>query len=223
LKPALDALDKDRQYGFGQDFGRVADLSIIAPIEIGRTLKRNVPFTVEMRNVPFEQQRQVLFYICDRLPRFIGGHMDAGGNGAYLAEVAAQRYGPLRIEQVKMTADWYLQNFPPLKAAIEDGYLWFPKDADELDDLALVQTVRGIPRIPDLRTKASDGKKRHGDFAVALVLAYARTRANLVEFGYRSASTDASAAARGDYPDNDDDDRRDWWRSPLGAGLRGGT
>ena len=81
--------------GFGQDFGRFADRSIIAPIEIGKTLKRTVPFNVEMLNIPFEQQRQVLFYICDRLPRFIGGKMDASGNGAYLAEVAAQRYGAL--------------------------------------------------------------------------------------------------------------------------------
>lgn len=222
LEGPLKALDKDRQHGFGQDFARVADLSVIAPIEIGKTLKRTVPFTVEMRNVPFEQQRQVLFYICDRLPRFVGGKMDAGGNGSYLAEVAAQKYGALRIDQVKLTADWYLENFPPMKAAMEDGYLWYPKHADLIDDLALVQTIRGIPRIPDLRTTGGDGKKRHGDFAVALVLAYAQTRANLVEFAYRSASTDAATAARGDLPNDGDDADRDWWRSPLGAGLRGG-
>ena len=219
LQTLLKALDPDRQHGFGQDFGRVSDLSVIAPIEIGRTLKRRVPFAVELRNIPFEQQRQVLFYICDRLPRFIGGKMDAGGNGAYLAEVAAQKYGALRIEQVRFTADWYLENFPPMKAALEDGHLWIPKDADQLDDLALLQTVRGIPRVPDIRNKGADGKKRHGDFAIALVLAYAQTRAKLWEADYRSASS--QAAVPGDLPDDSDDDRRPWWKPPLGASIRG--
>lgn len=217
LNPLLDALDKDRQHAFGQDFARVSDLSVIAPIEIGKTMKRTVPFVVEMRNIPFEQQRQILFYICDRLPRFIGGKMDANGNGAYLAEVAAQKYGPLRVERVSLTAEWYLENFPPLKTAFEDGAVWIPKDADQLDDLALVQMIRGVPRIPDIRTKGADGKKRHGDFAVALVLAYAQTRANVVEFGYRSASTERDGLSGGP----DESSERDWFKPPLGAGLRG--
>lgn len=220
LEPALNGLDKTRQHGFGQDFGRVSDLTDIAPIEIGQTLKRTVPFVVELRNIPFEQQRQVLFFVCDRLPRFIGGKMDAGGNGAYLAEVAAQKYGPLRIEQLKLTSQWYLENFPPMKAALEDGSLWIPRDADLLDDMALVTTIKGVPQIPPIRTKGQDGKKRHADFAVALVLAYAQTRSKLVEFGYRGAG---DSAAPGDGPPDDQDDTRDWWRQPLGAGLRGGV
>lgn len=225
LEGELNGLDKDRQHAFGQDFGRVSDLSVIAPIEIGRTLKRTVPFAVELRNIPFEQQRQILFFICDRLPRFVGGKMDAGGNGAYLAEVAAQKYGALRIEQIKFTPEWYLENFPPLKAAFEDGYIWIPKDAEQLDDLALVQMIRGIPRIPDVRTKDKEGKKRHADFAVALVLAYAQTRAQLVEFGYRSAATDTSGNGRSALASDEDDDGG--WsrvgRAPLGARMRGFT
>ena len=219
LKEPLKALDQDRQHAFGEDFGRVSDLTDIVPIEIGKTLRRTVPFVVELRNIPFEQQRQVLFYVCDHLPRFIGGKMDATGNGAYLAEVAAQRYGPLRIEQVKLTAQWYLENFPPMKAAFEDGSLLVPKDADFLDDLALVTTIRGIPQIPAVKTVGQDGKKRHGDFAVALALGYAQTRSGVVEFGYRSVSADAvqtegSGSAFGE-------EEQAWWRSPLGARLRG--
>lgn len=226
LQPLLKALDADRQHAFGQDFGRVSDLSVWVPIEIGKTLRRTVPFWVEMRNIPFEQQRQVLFYGCDRLPHFVGGKMDATGNGAYLAEVAAQKYGPMRIEQVKMSAEWYIENFPPLKAALEDGTILLPADADGIDDLALIQTIRGIPQVPPVRTKGADGKKRHADLAVALVLAYAQTRAQLVEFGYRSPNSrdQAGDAARGG-PRDDDDDRggsRRWWRSPLGARIRGG-
>lgn len=231
LKPALDALDPERQHGFGQDFGRVTDLSVIAPIEIGKALRRTVPFVVELRNIPFEQQRQVLFYICDRLPRFTGGKMDATGNGAYLAEVAAQKYGMTRIEQLKLNATWYLENFPPLKAAFEDGAIIVPKDAELIDDLALVRTVRGIPQIPDVRTKAADGKKRHGDFAVALVLAYAQTLTDAWEAGYRGVNDNARSdtAMRAEQARDGDDDipdrdgaRSDWWRSPLGRGMRGG-
>ncbi len=219
LEGPLKALDQDRQHAFGHDFARVSDLSVLTPIEIGKTLKRTVPFVVEMRNIPFEQQRQVLFYVCDRLPRFIGGKMDATGNGAYLAEVAAQRYGVLRIEQVKMTAQWYLENFPPMKAAFEDAALFVPQDAYLLDDLALVTTVRGIPQIPAVKTAEANGKKRHGDFAVSLVLAYAQTRSGVVEFDYRSASTDAAGQTGSIF--GDEDEGRAWWRQPLGASLRG--
>lgn len=219
LQPLLKLLDPDRQHGFGQDFARISDLSEITPIEIGKTLKHTVPFVVEMRGIPFEQQKQVLFYVCDGLPRFIGGKMDATGNGAYLAEVAAQKYGSQRIEQVKLTAQWYLENFPPLKTAFEDGSILIPKSADLADDLGLVQTIRGIPQIPPARTTGADGKKRHADFAVSLVLAYAQTRSGVVEFGYRSASTDrASVAAM--LPDESDDNARAWWKPPLGARIR---
>ncbi|MET4199113.1 phage FluMu gp28-like protein [Bradyrhizobium sp. LA8.1] len=219
LEPLLKKLDPERQHAFGQDFARNLDLSVLIPIEIGKTLRRTVPFWIEMSNIPFEQQRQVLFYLCDGLPRFVGGKMDASGNGAYLAEVAAQKYGPLRIEQVKMSTEWYLENFPPLKSAFEDGSILLPKDADGLDDLALVQTIKGVPRVPDIRTKGADGKKRHGDVAIALVLAYAQTRANLVEFDYRSAATRDPENPSGD---EDRDTGRAWWKAPLGARIRGG-
>ncbi|UGA45998.1 terminase family protein [Bradyrhizobium quebecense] len=221
LEEPLKALDQDRQHAFGEDFGRVSDLTDIVPIEIGKTLKRTVPFVAELRNIPFEQQRQVLFYICDRLPRFIGGKMDATGNGAYLAEVAAQRYGALRIEQVKLSTQWYLENFPPMKAAFEDGSLLVPKDDDLLGDLALVTTVRGIPQIPAVKTDGKDGKKRHGDFAVALALGYAQTRSGVREVGYRSQSTDDGRSPLEDTGGDPVGGARDWWRPPMGARLRG--
>lgn len=220
LEPLLKKLDPERQHAFGQDFARNVDLSVLAPIEIGKTLRRAVPFWIEMSNIPFEQQRQVLFFLCDGLPRFVGGKMDASGNGAYLAEVAAQKYGQLRIEQVKMSTEWYLENFPPLKAAFEDGSILLPKDADGIDDLALVQTIKGVPRVPDIRTKGADGKKRHGDVAIALVLAYAQTRGKLIEFDYRSVTQRDPENPSGE---EDSDAGRAWWKAPLGARIRGGT
>jgi phage FluMu gp28-like protein len=128
------------------------------------------------------------------------------------------------IEQVKLSSAWYLEHMPPLKAAFEDGMIIIPSDDDLLGDLALVRTISGIPQIPPIRTIGADGKKRHGDFAVALALAYAQTRADVVEFDYRGLASKASADIH-DRPRHDDDTDRgargEWWRSPLGARLRG--
>jgi phage FluMu gp28-like protein len=186
LEAPLKALDPALVHAFGEDFGRVGDLTVIAPIALARTTRREVPFVVELRNIPFEQQRQVLFFIADRLPRLLGGAMDATGNGAYLAEVAMQRYGALRIAQLKLNAGWYLENFPPLKAAFEDGMILFPADSELLNDLAMVRVIGGVPQIPPVRTSVAGGKKRHADFAVALVLAYFATRVHFAEYGYET-------------------------------------
>jgi phage FluMu gp28-like protein len=51
----------------------------------------------------------------------------------------------LRIEQVKPTEAWYLENFPSLKADFEDGMILLPTDDDLLGDLALVKMIRGVP------------------------------------------------------------------------------
>lgn len=107
LKPLLAKLDPSTRSYYGMDFGRSGDLSVLWPLLEDQGLVRRVPFLVELRNVPFRQQEQILFYIVDRLPRFMAGAMDARGNGQYLAEVAMQRYGSTRIEQVMLTEGWY--------------------------------------------------------------------------------------------------------------------
>jgi phage FluMu gp28-like protein len=147
------------------------------PLLQHQNLVRQVPFVVELRNVPFRQQEQIAFYLLDRLPRFMGGAFDARGNGQFLAEVAMQRYGASRIQQVMLTENWYREHMPPVKAALEDGTLnGLPKDADILADLRAVQVVRGVPRIPDTRSTGEDKGKRHGDAAVAVALAYFASR-----------------------------------------------
>lgn len=178
LLPLLAALPADCRHGFGEDFGRSGDLTVVAPITVTRTLVRRVPFLVELRNVPFRQQEQVLFFIVDRLPRLAGGALDARGNGQYLAEVAAQRYGASHIEQVMLSDKWYLEHMPRFKAALEDATLEVPRDDDVLQDLRQLQVIRGVPKLGDDRRKGHDGGDRHGDAAVALALAY---RASLID------------------------------------------
>jgi len=142
LQPAMARLSPELMSCFGEDFGRSGDLTVIWPLQIAPNLVRRTPFIVELREVPFKQQAQVLFYIVDRLPRFIGGAMDARGNGQYLAEEAALRYGA-RIEQMMLSVDWYRENMPRYKAAFEDGKIELPRHADILADHRLLKMQQG--------------------------------------------------------------------------------
>lgn len=189
LKPLLEGLDRRFTHCLGQDFGRVSDLSVIMPLAITKDLRRVTPFMVELRNIPFEAQRDIVFYIVDRLPRFSAAQFDATGNGAYLAEVAMQRYGSGRVAQVKMSLEWYRENMPPYRAAFEDGTIVLPRDADVLADHRLIKSIDGIGQVPRAeRTKGQDGAKRHGDAAIAGVLAYAATRMDVALYEYVSGA-----------------------------------
>ena len=176
LQTILSGLDPKAKSYFGMDFGRSGDLSVIAPLLEGEGLKRWCPFLLEIRNCPFEAQKQLLFYLVDGLERhtrFSGGAMDKTGNGAFLAEVAAQKYGTSQIQQIHMTQNWHIESWPRYKAALEDGDITLPKDLDVLDDHRQVKVVNGIAKIPEgARYKGSDGGQRHGDAAVALCLAW---------------------------------------------------
>ena len=172
LAPALENLHPHYRTSYGFDFGRSGDLSYLIVLQEQPDLVRRAAFALELRNVPFKQQEQILFWIIERLPRFIGGAHDARGNGQYLAEVSAQRWGQNRIEQVQLSLHWYRENFPKYKAAHEDRQIQLPKDADLLDAHRLVEVIQGVPKIPDKRTKGTDGKQRHGDGAIACCLAW---------------------------------------------------
>ena len=177
LAPLLAALPAEAISFNGEDFGRSGDLTVHVPLIQTQNLVRRVPFLVELRNVPFRQQEQIAFYLMDRLPRFTGGAFDARGNGQFLAEVAMQRYGASRIQQVMLSESWYREHMPPVKAALEDGNLdGLPRDGDVLADLRAVQVIKGVPRIPETRTTGEDKGKRHGDAAVAVALAYFASR-----------------------------------------------
>lgn len=169
----LQALPKERQHFFGEDFGRTSDRTVIAPGYIAQDLRRIFPFVVELLNVPYEQQKQVLFYVVDRLPRFFKGALDAGGNGGYLAEVAAQKYGDSKIEKIMLSEKWYSENLPPFKAAYEDAMIEHPRDADHLMDLSHIKVINGVPKLPKAKTStAGEGPPRHGDAAIGFALGH---------------------------------------------------
>lgn len=177
LAPILDAMDAHRPTVFGQDFGRSGDLSVIVPLQESQGMAFRAPFVLEMRNVPFRQQEQVLFFVVDRMPRFRGGALDARGNGQYLAEVAMQRYGANRIAQVMLTQDWYRDNMPRYRAAFEDFAIALPHDPDILDDHRAIRMDKGVAKVPEnYRGRSRDGGQRHGDAAVAGALAWFAAR-----------------------------------------------
>lgn len=182
LRPHLALLVADQVHVIGEDFGRVADLTVITVLAQDRSLVNRARLVVELRNCPFRQQEQILFAVCDALPRFRGGAMDATGNGAALAEYAAHRYGIEVIEQVKLNDSFYLQHMPKLKAGLQDATLTdLPRDAECRDDLRALRVIKGVPKLGAEKQRAAgdDGAKltRHGDFAISLFLAqYAMSR-----------------------------------------------
>ena len=183
LRPLLEALNPNERHVLGEDFGRSGDLTVLAPAAIGQDLVRRVPFLVELHNVPFTNQEQIFYYIADRLPRFQHGALDARGNGQYLAEQARFAYGA-RISAVMLTQGWYLENLPRFKAAFEDGLIEIPRDADVLDDLRALQVIRGVPRLPEGKT--GDEKKRHGDAAIALAMAWYASEQTPVDIEFQA-------------------------------------
>ncbi|WP_432460809.1 hypothetical protein [Agarivorans sp. QJM3NY_25] len=175
LQPVLAKLDPSRPHVFGEDFARSGDLTVIDVAELAQDLHLTVKLQVELKNIPFRQQEQILFYIVDRLPRLRGGGMDARGNGQALAEYAQDKYGTEVIACVMLSESFYREQMPRFKSHFEDGLLTIPRDDDTSSDLrALSINRRGTPCLPDVRT--GQEKQRHGDAAISLFLmVYAAT------------------------------------------------
>lgn len=186
LLPILKGLDEKRKHIVGGDFGRLADLTSFAVGSIEQDLALRTRLLVELRDMPFEQQKQVFYYIGERLPRFVAAKLDARGNGHYLAEVAMQKFGS-RVEGVMTSEGWYRDNTVPFKTAFQDRVIVLPKDDDVLDDLRLFEVVRGVARMPEARNTGKDGKQRHGDSGIAFLMMHAASRAEFVPMEFQSA------------------------------------
>lgn len=204
LQPLIGALNADLQHVFGEDFGRSGDLTVLAPAAIEPGLIRRAPFLVELRNVPFRQQEQIVFHLLDRLPKFTAGAFDARGNGQQLAEVVWQRYGTQRIERVMLSEPWYREHMPGFKSAFEDGLIAIPRDADVRQDLRDFKTVKGVTKLPEgSRRTGTDGKPRHGDAGVALALMWYASQRDVAPIEFTPAPR--SGPFRGRFEDDDDD------------------
>lgn len=170
LEPLLRGLDRDARSFLGEDFGRSGDLTVLWPLQELAGLFLSTPFVVELRDAPFRTQEQILAFLGDRLPRFSGAALDARGNGQALAEFARQRFGAWRVAEVMLSEPWYREHMPKLKSQLEDRSISVPKDTHILDDLRTFRMVKGVAKLPDVRTSDAGGN-RHGDAGIALALA----------------------------------------------------
>jgi phage FluMu gp28-like protein len=198
IAPHLDRLDPGAASFLGEDFGRSGDLTVMWPLQLKNNLVRETPFVVELRNIPFKQQEEILTYVMDRLPNLTGAALDARGNGQYLAERAMQRYGS-RVKQIMLTADWYRENMPRYKAALEEAKIVLPKDAAILSDHRSLTIERGVPRIAEKRKEQARGEQRHGDSAIAAALAYYASAGDPIRYEYRAVQSLSGQDARGDW------------------------
>ncbi len=183
LSTHIQRMDAGLRTVIGEDFGRSGDLTVVHPLQETRTLDLTTPFLLELRNCPFRTQKQILWYVLDRVPNFSGAAMDARGNGQALAEETRQQYGADRVAEVMLSESFYREHMPRMKAQFEDRSWNLPRDNQVMDDYRALKIVRGVPRVPDVRTQGESGK-RHGDAAVAGLLAvYA---AKIMEGGGRA-------------------------------------
>ena len=194
----LSAVNPGLRSYLGQDFGRSGDLSVLQPAQEAANLDLKTLFVLELRNCPFRTQRQILFYILDRLPRFSRAAMDARGNGQALAEETRQSYGASRVEEVMLSETWYRENMPKLKAQFEDRTWNLPKDSLILDDYRALKVVRGVARVPDARTQ-DQGGKRHGDAAIAgaMLVHAVKLDGGPVEYAYHPVRRENTMRTRG--------------------------
>lgn len=173
LRPLLATLDPKLRHVFGQDYARHRHFTSIAPIEIGPTLRRTVPFVIELHNVPTRQQEQILWAMIRGLPRFGGGGMDATGPGMTLAEYTGDEFGAC-IHQITLNRAWYSEWMPKMVQAFEDHTIDIPRDANLADDLRTVEEVAGVPMVAAVERKdfKDPDLVRHGDFAIALAIGW---------------------------------------------------
>ena len=178
LQPLLDGIDPGRTSFLGEDFARSGDRTVLVPLLQEKNLILKPSFVLELGNMPFAQQEQIIKHLLHGLPNLRGAALDARGNGQSLAEAMRDEFGAEVVELVMLSENWYRSHTAPFKAALEDGTLdGIPRDEDILADLRAFELIKGVPRIPDARTKGSDGNKRHGDAAIAFVLAHYASRA----------------------------------------------
>ena len=171
--------DQGLTWHLGGDFAMRQDRSSYPIGFVGQDLKRHVPIIVELRACPYDQQKQVLFWLVAQIEligSFASGVLDANGNGMVLAQEARQKFGSDRIVELMPSDVWLREHTPRFRAMFEDRMGLIPADIDVRGDLRQFQVIGGVARIPrHIRTEGSDGGKRHGDSAVALLNFHAAT------------------------------------------------
>lgn len=174
LVPALQLLDPSLQTVIGMDYARHRNFTEIVPLQLTQSLRRRAPFLIELQNVPTRQQEEILWALLTGIgPMFRGAAMDATGPGQTIAEYTADHFGHERIHQVVLSIKWYAEFMPKMVQRFEDDDYDLPRDVNIESDLRAVEMVNGIPQVAvaNRRDLKEPELFRHGDFAIALVMA----------------------------------------------------
>jgi phage FluMu gp28-like protein len=200
IVPLIAKMDPGKLSYFGDDFARNNDLSVMAVGQYDDMATLIVPFIIEMRNVPFREQKAVRSFVIEHLPIFAKANMDGRGNGQQMAEELGDDFGHDRIEAIKATQATYLTGFPRLKGRIEDRTILIPWAEGVIDDLRLIKLVRGVPMVVDRSDDKVDGDKakRHGDSAIALMNLVCAADADFGPFDFESAGPRSGSTPQAD-------------------------
>lgn len=174
LVPALQLLDPSLQTVVGMDYARHRNFTEIVPLQITQSLRRRAPFLIELQNVPTRQQEEILWALLRGIgPMFRGAAVDATGPGQTIAEYTADEFGHERIHQVVLNVKWYAEFMPKMVQRFEDDDYDLPRDVNVEADLRAVELVNGIPQVATVNKRDLKEPElfRHGDFAIALVMA----------------------------------------------------
>jgi len=154
----------------GMDFARNGNLSVIWITEDQNKNELISSLIMELNNVPYDQQWQILFFISKNC-NLGNAAIDSRGNGQALAEAAAQRF-PCGAEMVMITRAWYSGIFPKLKNRLESREFTVPDDQYILSDFGIIILKNGQPVVPNEEKADRNGvkAKRHGDGAVAAAM-----------------------------------------------------
>lgn len=227
LLPALEKAAKsfDGRWSIGMDFARHRHFSVITPARITQTLRRDIPFVIELANAPARQQEQILWSLLDWLKgqqkqwTFAG---DASGPGQTLMEYTGDRYGRAEwnekesrweggpVHEVTLSRSWYGEWMPKYIDLFEDGFITLPRDASLEDDHRAVEYIDGIPMVPKIERKDLKDAElvRHGDGAVAgaLMNFAALNHVGGWEYAYHAVPKPGAK----NHDDNDDQVSQGW-------------
>ncbi len=156
----------------GEDFARSGDLTVYWILEQAGTSCR-ARGVLEVKNCPFEEQEntaRMMLHAAREQGNLGGMAIDGRGNGQQIAEAMSLEF-PGAAAGVMETAAWYAEWFPRMKALMESSEWTVPDDQTIMADFGIVALRNGNPHVPDIRLRDRDGGRRHGDAALAAVLA----------------------------------------------------
>jgi len=197
----------------GVDIAARKDLFVIWVMEaVGDVLwTREV---IAKRRISFQEQDRLLDEVFHRY-RVVRCRIDQTGMGEKPVEDTKRRHGQSRVEGVLFTSAARLELATDLKEAMQDRKARIPAGDPVLRaDLHAIKSQVGVTGIR--RLIADTDTDGHADRFWAAALATSAGSTPVQPYEYRGAGGRSSE----DGPD-DETEARGWWRSPVGAAVRG--